>query len=137
MAVWPILMLTCSSHPTSMVHVISYGYILYFANISLIELIIICVYQRLFHHQSHSCSKHHTYHLYVPLRCVTPNTSACFFYLRLSRTSVYASWLWIVIREISEKLQEKFRVPNSVVAVGHPAGGANMALTKLRRYVSA
>ena len=60
-----------------------------------------------------------------------------FFYLRQSRTSVYASWLWIVIREISEKLQEKFRVPNSVVAVGHPAGGANMALTKLRRYVSA
>ena len=31
----------------------------------------------------------------------------------------------------------KFGVPNSVVAVGHPAGGANMALTKLRRYDSA
>ena len=40
-------------------------------------------------------------------------------------------------RETNEKLQEKFCVPNSMVAVGHPAGGANMALTKLRRYVSA
>lgn len=85
MAVWPMLMLTCSSHPTSIVHasVVSYGYILYFVKISLIELIIINFvfnsYQRLFHQQSHLCSKHN-----VSLRCVIPDISAC-FYLGLSR----------------------------------------------------